>query len=231
MLIGPQISAVDPRPILERVARAARLAGRDPAEITLIAVGKSQPAERLRQAAEAGITDFGENYLQEALGKMDRLADLALRWHFIGRLQSNKTRPIAGRFDWVHTLDRVDAARRLSDQRSPHLPPLNVCLQVVLAAEPTKAGLLPEALAETAAAIAALPQLRLRGLMCLPPYETDPAKQRAAFARLRRLRGDLNAGGCALDTLSMGMSGDFEAAIAEGATHVRIGTALFGARR
>ncbi|HUY84283.1 MAG TPA: YggS family pyridoxal phosphate-dependent enzyme [Steroidobacteraceae bacterium] len=231
MLIDPQISAVDPRPILDRVERAARRAGRDPIEITLIAVGKSQPAERLRQAAGAGIRDFGENYLQEAIGKMDRLADVALRWHFIGRLQSNKTRPVAGRFDWVHTVDRVDLARRLSDQRSAHRPPLEVCIQVAVAAEPAKAGLAPQALPEAAAAIAALPRLRLRGLMCLPPYETETAKQRAAFARLRRLREDLNANGFALDTLSMGMSGDFEAAIAEGATHVRIGTALFGARR
>ncbi len=230
MLIGPQISAIDPRPVLDRVARAARLAGRDPAEITLIAVGKSQPADRLRRAAEAGIMDFGENYLQEAIGKMDRLADLAVRWHFIGRLQSNKTRPVADRFDWVHTVDRLDLARRLSDQRSPHRPPLEVCIQVAIGAEPTKGGLAPQALPETAAAVVALPRLRLRGLMCLPPYETEPAEQRAAFARLRRLREELNAGGFALDVLSMGMSGDFEAAIAEGATHVRIGTALFGPR-
>jgi pyridoxal phosphate enzyme (YggS family) len=231
MLIGPQISAIDPRGILDRITRAARGAGRDPAEITLIAVGKTQPAERLRAAAAAGITDFGENYPQEAAAKIDQLSDLPLRWHFIGRLQSNKTRLVANRFDWVHSVDRVEIARRLSDQRSPHRPALELCLQVAIVPEPGKGGLEPDALAEAAAAIAALPRLRLRGLMCLPPFERDPARQRAAFARLRQLRDELNARGFALDALSMGMSGDFEAAIAEGATHVRIGTALFGERR
>ena len=231
MLIGPQNSAIDPREILDRIARAAQRAGRDPAEVTLIAVGKTQPAERLRAAAAAGITDFGENYPQEAAGKIDALADLPLRWHFIGRLQSNKTRLVANRFDWVHSVDRVEIARRLSDQRSPHRSPLEVCLQVAIVPEPSKGGFEPDALPAAAAAIAALPRLRLRGLMCLPPFERDPAKQRAAFAQLRRLRDELNARGFALDALSMGMSGDFEAAIAEGATHVRIGTALFGERR
>ncbi len=231
MLIGPQNSEIDPRGILDRIARAARRAGRDPAEVTLIAVGKTQPAERLRAAAAAGITDFGENYPQEAATKIDLLADLPLCWHFIGRLQSNKTRLVANRFDWVHSIDRVEIARRLSDQRSPHRPTLEVCLQVAVVPEPSKAGLEPEALPEAAAAVAALPRLRLRGLMCLPPFEREPARQRAVFARLRELREELNARGFALDALSMGMSADFEAAIAEGATHVRIGTALFGDRR
>ncbi len=231
MLTGPQNSAIDPRGVLDRIARAARGAGRDPAEITLIAVGKTQPAERLRAAAAAGIADFGENYPQEAAAKIDQLADLPVRWHFIGRLQSNKTRLVANRFDWVHSVDRVEIARRLSDQRSPHRPALEICLQVAIVPEPSKAGFEPGALPEAAAAIAALPRLRFRGLMCLPPFEREPVRQRGAFARLRQLREELNARGFALDALSMGMSGDFEAAIAEGATHVRIGTALFGARR
>ncbi len=231
MLIGPQNSEIDARGILDRIARAAQRAGRDPAEVTLIAVGKTQSAERLRAAAAAGITDFGENYPQEAAAKIDQLADLPLRWHYIGRLQSNKTRLVANRFDWVHSVDRVEIARRLSDQRSPHRPALEVCLQVAVVPEPSKAGLEPGALPEAAAAVAALPRLRLRGLMCLPPFEREPARQRAAFARLRALREELNARGFALDALSMGMSADFETAIAEGATHVRIGTALFGERR
>lgn len=230
MLIGPQNLPVKLRELRERMARAAESAGRDPAGITLIAVGKTQPAETLRAAAAAGVTDFGENYLQEAAAKMDRLADLPLTWHFVGRLQANKTRAIAARFAWVHALDRLDVARRLAEQRSPHLPPLEVCIQVALAAEASKGGLAPAALPELAAAIARMPQLRLRGLMCLPPAETDPLRQRTPFARMRRLLEDLNARGFTLDVLSMGMSGDFEAAIAEGATHVRIGTALFGER-
>jgi pyridoxal phosphate enzyme (YggS family) len=230
MLIGPQNLALKLRELRERIARAAEAAGRDPGGITLIAVGKTQPAEVLRAAAAAGVTDFGENYLQEAVEKMDRLADLPLKWHFIGRVQANKTRSIAASFDWVHGIDRVEIARRLSEQRSPHLPPLEVCIQVALVAEEGKAGIEPAALPEAAERIAAMPRLRLRGLMCLPPPETDPVRQRAAFARLRRLLQDLDARGFGLDALSMGMSGDFEAAIAEGATHVRIGTALFGER-
>jgi pyridoxal phosphate enzyme (YggS family) len=213
-----------------QIAAAAARAGRNVAEITLLAASKAQPAAAIRAAAAAGITDFGESYLNEALGKMDALEALSLTWHFIGRLQANKTRPIAERFQWVHGLDRLHLAERLSAQRSVHLPPLNVCLQVNLGGEASKAGVAPGELAALAAAVASLPRLRLRGLMCLPPAESDPARQRAWFARLRELRETLNAAGARLDTLSMGMSGDFESAILEGATVVRIGTALFGPR-
>jgi len=205
-------------------------AGRDPATVTLVAVTKAKTAESVRLAATAGVTDFGENYLQEALAKMDQLADLPLQWHFIGGIQSNKTRPIAERFDWVHGVDRLNVARRLSEQRPFHAPPLNVCLQVALDPEPTKGGVSPEALASLAADVAGLPRLRLRGLMCVPPPQRGPEAQRPVFARLRVALQELNAGGLKLDTLSMGMSADFECAIAEGATLVRIGTALFGSR-
>jgi hypothetical protein len=183
----------------------------------------------VRLAATAGVTDFGENYLQEAQVKMDQLADLKLNWHFIGGIQSNKTRAIAERFDWVQSVDRFSVARRLSEQRPFHAPPLNVCIQVALVPEPTKGGAAPDGLKELARAIADLPKLRLRGLMCVPPPQ-PAAAERAVFAKLRKALDDLNAGGLKLDTLSMGMSGDFESAIAEGATLVRIGTALFGAR-
>jgi len=198
--------------------------------VTLVAVTKAQTAESVRLAATAGVTDFGENYLQEALAKMDQLADLPLQWHFIGGIQSNKTRPIAERFDWVHGVDRLNVARRLSEQRPFHAPPLNVCLQVALDPEPTKGGVSPEAIASLAADVAALPRLRLRGLMCVPPPQPEPEAQRPVFARLRVALQELNAAGLKLDTLSMGMSADFECAIAEGATLVRIGTALFGSR-
>jgi PLP dependent protein len=204
--------------------------GRDPATVTLVAVTKAKTAESVRLAATAGVTDFGENYLQEALAKMDRLADLPLQWHFIGGIQSNKTRPIAERFDWVHSVDRLNVARRLSEQRPFHAAPLNVCLQVALDPEPTKGGVSPDDLASLAADVAGLPRLRLRGLMCVPPPQFEPEAQRPVFARLRVALQELNAGGLKLDTLSMGMSADFECAIAEGATLVRIGTALFGSR-
>jgi pyridoxal phosphate enzyme (YggS family) len=213
------------------MTKAAVAAGRDPASITLIAVSKTQSAESVRSAATAGVTDFGENYVQEALDKMDRLPDIAAHWHFIGGLQSNKTRSVAERFDWIHSVDRLAIARRLSEQRPFHAPPLNVCLQVALVPEPTKGGLDASAVPELARRCAELPGLRLRGLMCVPPPAADPAAQRAVFARLRRLLEELNSAGLDLDTLSMGMSGDFESAIAEGATHVRIGTAIFGARQ
>jgi pyridoxal phosphate enzyme (YggS family) len=184
----------------------------------------------MREAATAGVTDFGENYVQEALPKLDELGDLPLRWHFIGGIQSNKTRDIAARFDWVHSVDRASIARRLSDQRPYHAAPLNLCIQVALVAESTKGGIESAGVAELAARIAELPRVRLRGLMCVPPAQPDERAERAVFARLRSLLEELNAAGHSLDTLSMGMSGDFEAAIAEGATHVRIGTALFGGR-
>lgn len=209
---------------------AASRAGRDPASVTLVAVTKGKTAELVRQAATAGVTDFGESYLQEALPKLKTLADLALCWHFIGGIQSNKTRTIAERFQWVHAVDRLNIAQRLSDQRPFHAPPLNVCLQVALVQESTKGGVVPEQVETLARAVAQLPRLTLRGLMCVPPPQDDVDAQRRVFAELRVLLERLNTGGLQLDTLSMGMSGDFEAAIAEGATHVRIGTVLFGAR-
>jgi PLP dependent protein len=230
MLIGPHNLTLHVNHVRSRIRNAAAASGRDPGAVTLVAVTKSQTAETVRLAATAGVTDFGENYLKEALAKMDLLGDLRLFWHFIGAIQSNKTRAIAERFDWVHSIDRLSVARRLSEQRPFHAPPLNVCIQVALVPEPNKAGVEPAALAPLAADIAELPRMRLRGLMCLPPPQPDAAAQRAIFARLRKLAADLNAGGLKLDTLSMGMSGDFESAIAEGATLVRIGTALFGPR-
>jgi pyridoxal phosphate enzyme (YggS family) len=230
MLIGPQNLTLHVNHVRSRIRSAAIAAGRDPESITLVAVTKAKTAESVRLAATAGVTDFGENYLQEALPKMDQLADLNLQWHFIGGIQSNKTRAIAERFHWVQSVDRLSVARRLSEQRPFHAPPLNVCIQVALIPEPTKGGVAPQAVAELAAAIDSLPKLRLRGLMCVPPPQADTCAQRRVFARLKAALTDLNARGLKLDTLSMGMSADFESAIAEGATLVRIGTALFGSR-
>jgi PLP dependent protein len=230
MLIGPQNLTLHVNHVRSRIGSAAIAAGRDPESVTLVAVTKAKSAESVRLAATAGVTDFGENYLQEAQVKMDQLADLKLKWHFIGGIQSNKTRTIAERFDWVQSVDRFGVARRLSEQRPFHAAPLNVCIQVALVPEPAKGGVPPEGLMELACAIADLPRLRLRGLMCVPPPQPDAAAERAVFARLRAALADLNAKGLKLDTLSMGMSADFESAIAEGATLVRIGTALFGAR-
>ena len=210
-----------------RIREAAQAVARDPDEVQLLAVSKTQPAGAIRQASEAGQRDFGENYLQEALEKQADLTDLPLIWHFIGPIQSNKTKLIAEHFDWVHSVDRLKIAQRLSDQRPPELPPMNVCLQVNVSGEASKSGCEPQDVPELANAIAALPRLRLRGLMTIPEPSEDPAEQRAAFARLRQLQSEL---GLDLDTLSMGMSQDLEAAISEGATWVRIGTALFGAR-
>ena len=230
MLIGPQNSTLHVNYVRSRIRSAAIAAGRDPESVTLVAVSKAKPAESVRLAATAGVTEFGENYLQEALAKQDLLADLNLTWHFIGGIQSNKTRAIAERFHWVQSVDRLSIARRLSEQRPFHAAPLNVCIQVALIHESTKGGVAPEALPELAAAVAALPRLKLRGLMCVPPPQPDVAAERAVFGRLAQALAALNAGGLALDTLSMGMSADFESAIAEGATLVRIGSALFGAR-
>jgi hypothetical protein len=212
------------------IAAAAASAGRSVSDITLLAVSKAQPAEAVRTACAAGLTDFGESYLNEALAKLEALEDLPLTWHFIGRLQANKTRPIAERFQWVHGVDRLHIAERLAQQRPVHAPALNICLQVNLAGESSKGGVSPAELPALAAAVAALARVRLRGLMCIPPPQSDPAGQRAWFAQLRRLRDGLNAAGAALDTLSMGMSSDFPTAILEGSTIVRVGTALFGAR-
>ncbi|HET7307236.1 MAG TPA: YggS family pyridoxal phosphate-dependent enzyme [Gammaproteobacteria bacterium] len=212
------------------VAESAERHDRDPAMVRVLAVGKTQPPEAIRAAAAAGQRDFGANYLQEALVKMDALTDLALTWHFIGAVQSNKTRPIAERFDWVHTVDRLKIARRLSEQRPPDLPPLNICLEVNVSEEPQKAGVALDDLDALADTVAGLPHLKLRGLMALPaPSETFEA-QREPFRRLASALERLRAAGHDVDTLSMGMSSDFEAAIAEGATIVRIGTAIFGAR-
>jgi PLP dependent protein len=230
MLIGPQNLTLHVNHVRSRIRSAANAAGRDPATVSLVAVTKAKTAETVRLAATVGVTDFGENYLQEALAKMDQLADLPLKWHFIGSIQSNKTRAIAERFDWVHSVDRLNVARRLSEQRPFHAQPLNICIQVALVPEPAKGGVAPDALLDLARAVAELPHIHLRGLMCVPPPQATPKDERAVFARLKAALERLNAGGLKLDTLSMGMSGDFESAIAEGATLVRIGTALFGSR-
>ncbi|MBB6340374.1 pyridoxal phosphate enzyme (YggS family) [Pseudomonas fluvialis] len=210
-----------------RIREAAQACGRDPESVGLLAVSKTKPAAAVREAHACGQDDFGENYLQEALNKQAELSDLALTWHFIGPIQSNKTRPIAEHFAWVHSVDRLKIAQRLSEQRPKQLPPLNICLQVNVSGEASKSGCTPEELAALALAVSQLPNLRLRGLMTIPEPTSDLAQQHAACARLRQLRDDLNL---ELDVLSMGMSDDLEAAIAEGATWVRIGTALFGAR-
>lgn len=213
-----------------RIARAAEAAGRDAAEVRLLAVSKTWPADSVREAAAAGQRAFGENYVQEGAEKVDALAGLGLEWHFIGPLQSNKTRLVANRFVWVHSIDRLKIAERLSAQRDAHLPPLEVCIQVNVSGEASKSGVAPGELPALARAVAGLPRLRLRGLMAIPEPTSDVALQRARFATLRQLRDQLNADGLALDTLSMGMSDDLEAAIAEGSTMVRVGTAIFGSR-
>lgn len=230
MLTAPQNPADRLALLRQNIALAARAAGRDPASITLIGVAKSQPTAAVKSALDAGLADLGENYLQEAQAHFEALAGRAVVRHFIGALQANKTRPIAELFDWVHTVDRLRIAERLAAQRPPALPPLAVCIQVRLGDESTKSGVAPAGLAVLADAVAGLPRLALRGLMCLPPTETDPARQRGWFAELRRLFETLIAAGHRLDTLSMGMSGDYPAAIAEGATQLRIGTAIFGER-
>ena len=228
--MGPQNLPEHVQSIRERLSAAARTAGRTVDSITLLAASKDQPPESVRAAAAAGVRHFGESYLQEALQKMEALRDLPVTWHFIGRLQANKTRSVASAFAWVHGVDRLKLAERLSQQRPVQAPPLNLCLQVNVAGESTKAGVSARELPALAAAVAKLPRLKLRGLMCIPPDEQDPARQRHWFALLRRELESLNALGAGLDTLSMGMSGDFEAAVLEGATIVRIGTALFGPR-
>lgn len=220
--IADNVSQVD-----ERIRAAALVAQRDQATIGLLAVSKTKPAAALREAFAAGLRDFGENYLQEALGKQLELADLPLCWHFIGPIQSNKTRAIAENFAWVHSVDRLKIAQRLSEQRPADLPPLNICIQVNVSGEDSKSGCTPADLPALAAAISALPNLKLRGLMAIPEPTEDSVAQNAAFATVRQLQDSLNL---PLDTLSMGMSHDLEAAIAQGATWVRIGTALFGAR-
>ncbi|MBD8808351.1 YggS family pyridoxal phosphate-dependent enzyme [Pseudomonas syringae] len=211
----------------QRIRTASLAAQRDPASVGLLAVSKTKPSSALREAYAAGLRDFGENYLQEALGKQAELADLPLCWHFIGPIQSNKTRAIAENFAWVHSVDRLKIAQRLSEQRPEDLEPLNICIQVNVSGESSKSGCTAEDLPALAAAISALPRLRLRGLMAIPEPTEDQAEQATAFAAVRTLQDQLDL---PLDTLSMGMSHDLEAAIAQGATWVRIGTALFGAR-
>ncbi|MDX1432109.1 MAG: YggS family pyridoxal phosphate-dependent enzyme [Gammaproteobacteria bacterium] len=216
--------------IRNRVTIMERRHGRAPGSVRVVAVSKTKPASAVREAAEAGQRDFGENYLQDAVAKIEALEALALTWHFIGPIQSNKTRPIAARFAWVHSLDRARIARRLSEQRPATLPPLEVCIQVNVSGESSKSGIEPDRLTELAREVGELPRLRLRGLMTLPPPCDDFETQRRPFRKLRELLDELNASGLDLDTLSMGMTHDMEAAIAEGATWVRIGTAIFGAR-
>jgi PLP dependent protein len=213
-----------------RIAEVARAAGRSPQDICLLAVSKTWPAESVRAAAAAGQRSFGENYVQEAVGKIAALRMPELEWHFIGPLQSNKTRLVAENFDWVHSIDRLKLAERLSAQRPTELPPLNVCLQVNVSDEDSKSGCGENEVVELARAIAALPHIRLRGLMAIPAPAVDFAAQRAPFAQLRRLAEHLRAHGLAIDALSMGMSHDLAAAIHEGATIVRVGTAIFGER-
>lgn len=216
------------------IAQAADEAQRPAQDVTLLAVSKTFGADAVLQAVQAGQTAFGENYLQEALDKIAAvkasLPQAALVWHFIGPIQSNKTRPIAEHFDWVHTVEREKIAVRLSEQRPDGLPDLNICLQVNISGEASKSGVTPAELPALARAVAQLPKLRLRGLMAIPEPETDLTRQRAAFARLRALYEQLRAEGLALDTLSMGMSADLSAAVLEGATIVRVGSAIFGSR-
>lgn len=212
--------------VRDRLDRACRAAGRPAGSVTLVAVGKSFPAPALAQAFAAGQRHFGENYLQEALAKLGALPPGTAVWHFIGPVQSNKTRDLAERFDWVHSVDREKIARRLAEQRPASLPPLNVCVQVNVSGEASKSGVAPAAAGELCRTVAALPRLRLRGLMAIP----EPGAAREPYRRLRELFEELRADGLPLDTLSAGMSDDLEAAIAEGSTMVRIGTAIFGAR-
>jgi hypothetical protein len=213
-----------------QIEQAAHLAQRPPGSIQLLAVSKTRSADEVRQAFAAGQHAFGENYLQEGLEKIEALQDLPIEWHFIGPIQSNKTRPIAEHFHWVHSVDRTRIARRLSEQRTASLAPLNICLQVNISREPSKAGCLPEEAPALAQEIAGMPHLCLRGLMAIPAATDDIARQRQAFAQMRALLQNLQARHPQMDTLSMGMSGDMAVAIAEGASIVRIGTAIFGPR-
>jgi pyridoxal phosphate enzyme (YggS family) len=213
--------------VSSRINAATLAANRAENSVHLLAVSKTKPAQDLREAYAVGLRDFGENYLQEALGKQLELTDLPLIWHFIGPIQSNKTRAIAEHFDWVHSVDRLKIAQRLSEQRPADLPPLNICIQVNVSGEASKSGCTPADLPALANAICALPRLKLRGLMAIPEPTEDRTAQDAAFAAVQTLQASLNL---PLDTLSMGMSHDLESAIAQGATWVRIGTALFGAR-
>lgn len=216
--------------VRERISAAEYRFGRQAGSVHLLAVTKAHPAEVIREAYRAGQRAFGESYAQEAVAKMEQISEPDIEWHFIGPIQSNKTRVIASRFAWVHSVDRFKVARRLSEQRSHELSPLNVCIEVNVAGEASKSGAAPSDVPELAHAVSELPRLRLRGLMAIPPLNDDFESQRVPFRKLREILEALNARGFSLDSLSMGMSNDMEAAIAEGATIVRIGTAIFGAR-
>ena len=218
------------RKIRDLLAISAVEAERDPDTVKLLAVTKKQPLDKILAAASLGQRDFGENTVQEGLEKVHATSASGLTWHFIGHLQSNKTRPVAENFDWVHSIDKLKIAKRLSQQRPAALPPLNVCLQVNIDSEPGKSGVSIDELPALAAACTDLPHIRLRGLMCLPKIRHEFEEQRRPFARLRQLAGTLRDMGIDTDTLSMGMSDDYRAAIFEGATIVRIGTAIFGER-
>jgi len=216
--------------VKSRIVAACAVAGRDPGLVSLLAVSKTWPAEAVRLAAQSGQRAFGENYVQEAVAKAAALADLDLEWHFIGPLQSNKTRPVAETFAWVHSIDRLKLAERLSVQRPAGLPPLQVCVQVNVSNEASKSGCTADEAPALCRAVAALPNLKLRGLMAIPEPAQKSAAARRRFGDLRALRDRLNGAGMQLDTLSMGMSDDLEDAIMEGATIVRVGTAIFGER-
>ena len=215
---------------LERVRIAQSAAGRSVADVTVLAVSKQQSVAAIRAAYQAGLRNFGENFVQEAIVKFKELDALDITWHFIGRIQSNKTRDIAELFQWVHTVDRLKIATRLNDQRPHFSPPLNVCIQVNQAGETQKGGVQESEVADLARAVMSLPRLRLRGLMTLPPTTPKPQTNAPLFARLTRLKENLIEAGIPLDTLSMGMSADFEIAIGQGSTIVRVGTAIFGPR-
>jgi PLP dependent protein len=230
MLSRPQNCSESAQAVQERIAEACRAAGRSVDSVTLLAVSKGQSAAAIDSAARAGVEHFGENFLQESLPKIAELAGRELTWHFIGRLQANKTRQVAENFAWVHGVDRLKIAERLSAQRPYHAPALNVCLQLHVGGEASKGGVEATDIRELADALRGLPNLALRGIMCMPPAETDEPRQRAWFREARQVYDYLNERGFGLDTLSMGTSADFPAAIAEGATVVRVGTAIFGPR-
>jgi len=230
MLSLPQNCSEGAQATQSRIAQACLAASRSVDSVTLLAVSKGQSSAAIDSASRAGIENFGENFLQESLPKIESLQGRELTWHFIGRLQANKTRPVAENFAWVHTVDRLKIAERLSAQRPLDAPPLNVCLQLHVGGESSKGGAEPADIAPLAMAVRDLPRIRLRGLMCMPPAETEVKRQREWFRETRQVFDYLNERGLALDTLSMGTSADFEAAIAEGATIVRVGTAIFGSR-
>ena len=216
--------------ISQRIHTAAMAAGREADGVRILAVSKTHSVDKIREAYAAGLTSFGESYAQEAIHKILELIELPLEWHFIGPVQSNKTKSIAEHFHWVQSIDRLKIATRLNEQRPKHLPPLNICVQVNISMESSKSGIVQQALHEFVEQLLELPRLKLRGLMAIPQKSTDEIQQRAMFGELRRMFDDLNQQGYQLDTLSMGMSNDLEAAVMEGSNMVRVGTGLFGAR-